>query len=312
MDEILVANFMTFHDVVREERYDLWIGDEAWDLDYFLHENPELKSAPYVFLTDFVGWLPIDEGEARITADYNAENIEHVEGQPDLRDGAVFVGEEADIIPGTFGPGLPSIRDWVPRHFDFSGYVLPFDPADYADTERLRVELGLDPSRPLIVASVGGSGVGTQLLRRIAAGFAELRRDVPEAELLLVCGPRIDPGSIEPVEGMTAVGYVHDLFRTLACCDLAVVQGGLTTNMELIANRRPFIYVPLRKHFEQNGHVAFRLQRYGAPPPTQYDDTSPTQLAQLMGERLGAPVDYLPVETGGAARAAELILAASE
>ena len=29
MDEILVANFMVFHDVVREDRYDLWIGDEA-------------------------------------------------------------------------------------------------------------------------------------------------------------------------------------------------------------------------------------------------------------------------------------------
>ncbi len=25
-------------------RYDLWIGDEAWELDYFLHENPELKT----------------------------------------------------------------------------------------------------------------------------------------------------------------------------------------------------------------------------------------------------------------------------
>jgi pimeloyl-ACP methyl ester carboxylesterase/predicted glycosyltransferase len=311
MDEILVANFMTFHDVVREEEYDLWIGDEAWELDYHLHENPELKTSPYVFLTDFVGWLPQDEREARITADYNAENIGHVEGLPGLRDAAVFVGEEEDIVPDGFGPGLPAIRDWVPRHFDFSGYVLPFDPADYADTERLRVELGYDPARPLLVASVGGSGVGVHLLRRIAAGFAELRRDVPEAELLLVCGPRIDPDAIEPVEGMTAVGYVHDLFRTLACCDLAVVQGGLTTTMELVANRRPFVYVPLRRHFEQNGHVAYRLQRYGAPPPTPYDETSPARLAELMRARLGAPVDYLPVETGGAARAAELILRAT-
>ena len=40
MDEILAANFMLFHDVVRDERYDLWIGDEAWELDYYLHENP--------------------------------------------------------------------------------------------------------------------------------------------------------------------------------------------------------------------------------------------------------------------------------
>ncbi len=31
MDEILAANFMVFLDAVRQEQYDLWIGDEAWD-----------------------------------------------------------------------------------------------------------------------------------------------------------------------------------------------------------------------------------------------------------------------------------------
>jgi hypothetical protein len=66
MDEILIANFMVFHDVVREQPYDLWIGDEAWELDYFLHENPEQKRAAYGWLTDFVGWLPMpDRGRAR-------------------------------------------------------------------------------------------------------------------------------------------------------------------------------------------------------------------------------------------------------
>ena len=179
MDEIMVANFMLFDDVVREDAYDLWIGDEAWELDFFLHENPELKTTPYVFLTDFVGWLPVDAREATITADYNAENIGHVEGLPGLRDAAVFVGEPEDLVPDSFGPGLPTIRDWVPHHFDFSGYVLPFDPADYADSERLKVELGFDPRRPLIVGAVGGSAVGAPLLQRIAAGFAELRPDVP-------------------------------------------------------------------------------------------------------------------------------------
>jgi pimeloyl-ACP methyl ester carboxylesterase len=58
MDEILLANFMVFHDLAREEDYDLWIGDEAWELDYYLHENPEQKRAAYAWLTDFVGWLP--------------------------------------------------------------------------------------------------------------------------------------------------------------------------------------------------------------------------------------------------------------
>nr|MBA2461382.1 alpha/beta hydrolase [Actinomycetota bacterium] len=29
MDEILLSNFMVFHDIVRDDQYDLWIGDEA-------------------------------------------------------------------------------------------------------------------------------------------------------------------------------------------------------------------------------------------------------------------------------------------
>jgi pimeloyl-ACP methyl ester carboxylesterase/predicted glycosyltransferase len=311
MDEILLANFMLFHDVVRDDRYDLWLGDESWELDYYLHENPELKTAPYVFMTDFVGWLPIDDSpesrEAFVAADYNHENIRHIERYPYVRDAAAFVGWKDDIVPRDFGPGLPFMPDWIESHFDFPGYVLPFDPADYADTERLRSELGHDPTRPFIVASVGGSGVGIHLLRRIAAAFRELRKDVPDAQLLLVCGPRIDPATIEPVEGMQAVGYVHDLFRTLACCDLAVVQGGLTTTMELVANRRPFIYIPLRNHFEQNHHVVHRLRRYGAPEPTPFDEATPERLAAQMLDRLGAPVDYEPVETDGAERAARLI-----
>ena len=66
MDEILVNNFMVFNDVVNDEHYDLVIGDEAWDVDYFLHENPELKRFEFAWMTDFVGWLPMpDGGDAR-------------------------------------------------------------------------------------------------------------------------------------------------------------------------------------------------------------------------------------------------------
>src|SRR6478736_8213234 len=62
MDEILVANFMVFAELTASEPFDLWVGDEAWDIDYFLHENPELKRAPYAWMTDFVGWLPMPDG----------------------------------------------------------------------------------------------------------------------------------------------------------------------------------------------------------------------------------------------------------
>ena len=82
--------------------------------------------------------------------------------------------------------------------------------------------------------------------------------------MIVVAGPRIDPATLPQADGLEVRPYVHDLYRHLAACDLAVVQGGLTTAMELTANRRPFIYFPLEHHFEQNLHVRHRLERYGA------------------------------------------------
>jgi pimeloyl-ACP methyl ester carboxylesterase/predicted glycosyltransferase len=310
MDEILCANFMVFHDVVKQEEFDVWIADEGWEIDHFLHEEPDLKTAPYVWMADFCGFVPMPSGGEReefLVSDYNAEMIEHVDGHPGLRDLSIFIGDPADIVPRGFGPGLPSMPAWTEAHFKFSGYVLPFDPATLRDRLTLRSELGYHPDAPLIVASVGGSAVGIHLLRRIATAFALLRSSMPDAELLLVCGPRIDPSEFAELPGVRAVGYVHDLSRTLACCDLAVVQGGLSTTMELVANRRPFIYLPLRNHFEQNFHVAHRLRRYGAPPPTDYDEATPARLAQQMADRLKTRVDYKPVEAGGAERAAGFI-----
>ena len=146
MDEILLANFMVFHDIVGEDPYDLWIGDEAWELDYYLHENPEQKRAAYAWLTDFVGWLPMPDGgqhEAFLTADYNAEMIGHIARYPRVRDRAIFVGAPDDIVPDLFGPGLPAIRAWTEAHYEFSGdYITGFDPSELADRGAIRAELG--------------------------------------------------------------------------------------------------------------------------------------------------------------------------
>jgi predicted glycosyltransferase len=308
MDEILIANFMVFHDVVREERYDLWVGDEAWELDYYLHENPGEKRAHYAWLTDFVGWLPMEDGgshEAFLTADYNAEMVEHIAAHPEVRDRALFVGNPEDIVPDRLGPELPLIRDWTESHFDFAGYVSGFDPDELSDTERLRAELGYRPDEQVCIVTVGGSGVGKDLLRKVIAAFPEAKQQVPDLRMIVVAGPRIDPATLPQADGLEVCPYVHDLYRHLAACDLAVVQGGLTTAMELTANRRPFIYFPLKHHFEQNLHVRHRLERYGAGRCMSFEESEPPDIAAAIGEEIGREVDYRPVETDGAARAAE-------
>jgi pimeloyl-ACP methyl ester carboxylesterase len=309
MDEILAANFMLFHDVVRDERYDLWIGDEAWELDYYLHENPREKRVPFAWLTDFVGFLPMgdDERESFVTADYNADMVDHVAEHPEVRDQALFVGNPDDIVPERLGPELPMIRDWTERNFDFTGYVTGFDPADLGERTKLRAELGYGDDERVCIVTVGGSGVGAALLRRVIAAFPQAKERVPELRMIVVAGPRIDPESLPSGPGLEVVPYVHNLYRHLAACDLAVVQGGLTTSMELTAQKRPFLYFPLRHHFEQNFHVRHRLERYGAGRRMDFDDSTPEQIARAIAEEIGRDVDYRDVEVDGAARAAARI-----
>jgi pimeloyl-ACP methyl ester carboxylesterase/predicted glycosyltransferase len=310
MDEILLANYMVFHDLVADGDYDLWIGDEAWELDYYLHENPEEKRAAYCWLTDFVGWLPMADGgerEAFLTADYNAEMIEHIARYPRVRDRAIFVGDPDDIVADQFGPDLPAIRDWTEQHYDFAGYVTGFDPLALGDRDELRAELGFAGDERVCIVAVGGSGVGAHLLHRVIAAHAEAKRQVPELRMIAVAGPRIDPDSLPAVDGLEVRAFVPNLYRHLAACDIAVVQGGLTTAMELTANRRPFLYFPLRHHFEQNFHVHHRLERYRAGRRMDFATASPDSLAQAIADELRRPVEYRPVATDGARRAATRI-----
>ncbi len=310
MDEILLANFMVFQQVIEDGDYDLVVGDEAWDIDHYWHENPELKRGAHVWLTDFVGWLPMPvggDGELVLTSDYNAEMIDHVARYPRIRDRSLFVGNHADIVERSFGPGLPMIRDWTQQHFDFPGYVTGFTPPSPDQVAQWRDEFGWAADEQVVVVTVGGSGVGETLLRQVIEAYPLARRQVPCLRMMVVAGPRIAPESLPVFSGLEVHGYVDRLFRHLSACDLAVVQGGLTTTMELTAARRPFLYFPLRDHFEQNIHVRHRLDRHRAGRCMDFDSSDPDTIAAAMVEELGSPVDYRPVESDGASRAAGMI-----
>jgi pimeloyl-ACP methyl ester carboxylesterase/UDP-N-acetylglucosamine:LPS N-acetylglucosamine transferase len=309
MDEILLANFMVFLEAVRETPYDLWVGDEAWEVDYHLHENPELKTAPFAFLTDFLGWLPMSGGrEAELTADYNAEMIEQVARYPRVRDRAMYLGDYEDLVPEPFGPGLPRIPDWAREHFTAVGYASPAERDEAVGAPELRRRLGYEPDGPLVMATVGGTAVGRHLLAKTAAAWPLIRAERPDARLVVFCGPRIDPETLPAHPGLEARPYVHDLHEHLACCDLGIAQGGLGSTMELALARRPFLYFPLEDHCEQALHVVHRLDCHGAGRRMTYATTSSESLAEAALATLGADTgDTRLPEPGAARRAAGLI-----
>jgi predicted glycosyltransferase len=192
-----------------------------------------------------------------------------------------------------------AIREWTEQNFEVSGYVT----GSGAPGEQARAT-----GEKLCVVTVGGSGVGESLLRRVLDAVPAARRKVPGLRFLVVTGPRVDPAALPSQDGVEIHGYLPDLPRHLAACDLAVVQGGLTTCMELTAARRPFIYVPLRHHFEQNFHVRHRLERYGAGRCRTYEEVADREvLAAVIAGEIGREVRYREVETDGAFRAAGLL-----
>ena len=310
MDEILVRNFRVLQDVLTDNKYDLVIADEAWDIDHFWHEHPNLKRAPLVWMTDFVGFAPMPQGgrqEAKLTADYNEEMVTHVERNVGVRDRSIFIGNATDVVDDSLGPNLPNRRAWTEEKFTFSGYVLGDDVPQRSDREELRDRLGFRAGEKVCVVTVGGSGVGAPLIRRILESIPIAHRQFPELRVIVITGPRLKLDHQASKRNIEFRGFELNLPLLLAACDLAIVQGGLSTCMELAAVGTPFIYFPLERHFEQNVHVRHRLERHQAGRRLSFAESNAEIIAAAICDELSKPAQSMAVERDGAHRAASLI-----
>ena len=192
--------------------------------------------------------------------------------------------------------------DFVARFWRMNGYNVYY-PMGYDDnglpTERL-VEKRLG-----ITATQVGRGAFIEKCLEAQAG---LKERIPGIRTLVLCGPRIDPKSFGFSEGVEFRSFIPDPMKLYAACDLAIIQGGLSTAMELTALERPFLYFPLKDHFEQQDYVDFRLKRYEAGIRMEFDGTTSSRLAEAIAIHIGSPVKYKPVNTDGAAKASSMII----
>ena len=165
MDEILLANFMVFHDLVaRRAATTSGSATRRGSSTTTCTRTPSRSAPPYVWLTDFVGWLPMPDGgerEAFLTADYNAEMIEHIARFPRVRDRAIFVGNPDDIVAGRVRPGPAA----DPRLDGASTSTSPAtSPASTRPTSPTASSCAPSsataPDEQVCIVTVGGSGVG--------------------------------------------------------------------------------------------------------------------------------------------------------
>jgi hypothetical protein len=297
------ANVAVFQEVVRRDSYDLVIGDETYEISMALKRRPDLKKFPFVMIYDFVG---LDAMSRSPFERFGVYLWNRMWARPGVADLSLFVGEIEDVPDRPFGFRLPNRRQWARAHYAFIGYILPFDPQDCTDRTRLRAELGYGPE-PLIVCSIGGTSIGKELLELCAQSLPFIRERVPDARMLLVCGPRLAPETLKVSPGVEIRGYVPALYRHFAVCDLAIVQAGGASTLELTALRRPFLYFPIQGHCEQELGVSERLARHRAGERLVFSQTQPSSLAERALRSLGQHVSYPPIPTDGARKAAQLI-----
>lgn len=159
----------------------------------------------------------------------------------------------------------------------------------------------------LVVCSIGGTSIGKEMLELCGQAYLIMRKEIPDLRMVSVCGPRLSPDSLDVPKGIDVRGYVPDLHEHFAASDLAIVQGGGTTTLELTALRKPFLYFPIEGQFGQQIDVARRLERHRAGLKMLFSQTTPETLAAMGIANMGRVVDFEWIPIDGAQKAAQII-----
>ena len=294
--------------IVEKDNFDLVIGDETYEIVIEAVSNPDYKKFPLVMIYDFIGIDSVTDSPIDMIATYIVNRIwaKGMQAGQSLVEKNLFIGEVEDIPDRKFGFMLPNRRGLAIKNLDFVGYILTFDPTEYKDKAKVRKLLGYG-EEPLIICSIGGTSAGKSLLDLCAKAYPLLKKELPKLRMILVCGPRLSPESIEVTEGVEVSGYLPELFKHLGAADLSIVAGGGTITLELTALQKPFLYFPLKHHFEQERAVAPRCERHKAGVKMDFEKTTPESLAKEVMLNINKKVNYPSVPINGAQNAALLI-----
>lgn len=140
--------------------------------------------------------------------------------------------------------------------------------------KEIRNKLGLTPNGKLVVASIGGGNVGSELLFAVIQASMNLLSSHP-LHLQLFCGPYCDESIYRKLKDMGHAQIRIDRFTDhfpdwLQAADLSISMAGYNTCMNLVQAAIPALVYP----FNQNSEQRLRAKRLGNIfPITVLNDT---------------------------------------
>jgi predicted glycosyltransferase len=294
--------------ILQREKPALLIADEAYELTGGYAAHPQAPWPRIVFMWDFVKVYPGSASlrDRLVTRKVNQGWDKAFRSAPDDLWTDIFLGDLEDVPDERLGWGMMNAREGVAKRFKVAGNPVQFDPEPFLDKGAVRARLGYGPGH-MLVCSVGGTSVGRDLLQLCVDAFPLIRRVLRDVRMLVVKGPRMTEDLRDVPEGVEVKGYLPKLYEHFAAADMAIVQGGGTSTLELSVLRKQFLYFPLKGHSEQEINVARKLERNGLGIKCSFEGMSPERLAELVVENIDKPVSYPSLSSQGCRRAAETI-----
>jgi predicted glycosyltransferase len=192
-------------------------------------------------------------------------------------------------------PGIVTLDETFSRLDDirpplhYTGFVTVGKPDERFAGARLRTALDLTPDDKLIVASIGGGNVGSELLHAAIEAVKFLQGAV-SAHLQLFCGPYCDERTFTALHNNAGNNVTIDRFTDhfpawLEAADLSISMAGYNTCMNLVQAGIPALVFPFRQNSEQR----LRAERLGRKAPiTIIEQTglAPRLLAESILQQL--------------------------
>lgn len=137
----------------------------------------------------------------------------------------------------------PKLKDMV----FYTGPFLKKRPEDLPPKEKLREKFGFQSSDKILLATVGGTEFGKELLKLICDAAPLINCNW----IILVTGPNIKPDFIPESDKIIKKVFLDDMMDWMKLSDLIISLAGHTTSMEVASLGVPNLMFPIDGHSEQ-------------------------------------------------------------
>lgn len=189
----------------------------------------------------------------------------------------------------------------------YTGYVAQHDVAE-GETAH---EPLLPVQHPLLVASIGGGRVGSELLFATAAASSQLAPTFPH-QLLMFTGPYLPDAEFAQLRASVAdqshivlQRYTTQFLHYLTQADLSLSMAGYNTCMNLLTTGTRALVLPFTGGDNDEQSIrAVKLAQMGAVGLLHPAELTPTRLAERITQQLMAPAPTVRLDLAGVTKSA--------